>query len=713
MTALWSCTTDEFDSDYNSTTQQLTVNATFEDNSISSRASLGANNTVVWDKGDEITLFSINGTSLYDASKSTKGKMTLTNGSGTTNGTFKGDAKISSLGYFAVYPYVENTKIYRSTASPYGYVTLSGLDLTTQIAREGSIPSNVPMVAYTNSTLADNSVELKFKNVFAYFKFTVEYNCKSVNIKSNDESGYPLMLSSFTIDLGESGTPNLFGETPTDKSVTLVGENGGDIAPGTYYIAVNPTALSKGFTLTVTSVDGTTTYEKSTTKSTTLARNKILNLGTIDISSIPCLHGKGKAEDPYLISNFGDLQTMQKIISNGFISTTSSEYCPVFMASFKQTQDIDCGGKTLNPIGYCNENTTRKMFQGTYDGQSHTISNITYGTAYNVSALFGYTKSATIKDLNVDNFTPTIDSNTKYVSPLVAYALDGQNTNMISNCHVARTSGTLAINVQADDFEYGGLVARNLSSTVIKNCSNSVNISVTTDKDETYVGGIVGYTSGGFSEPGTSGGDYDGFLAIDRCRNTGSISVTGSKGKHRIGGILAVAYDCSTADVACHLTNCVNSGDLSVSGGDNYSDNGGIVGYMDSDGYSVEPYLINCLNKGSMSFTNAPTYCGQSGIIARLYDNDTSFSYCVAACNITNGEKWPLYDVYEATVEIIDPTVTSCYYTYTADWTHGLAKKNLDLTAADMNNAISADDKKTYNLAEWKTLDDGTLDIDF
>ena len=88
--------------------------------------------------------------------------------------------------------------------------------------------------------------------------------------------------------------------------------------------------------------------------------------------------GSGKQEDPYQISSAANLLWMSQNIKKGDTvaedapEATDGTYGPSFAGVwFKQTCDIDLGGKEWTPIG-----KSGAVFQGTFDGGEHTISNL-------------------------------------------------------------------------------------------------------------------------------------------------------------------------------------------------------------------------------------------------------------------------------------------------------------------------------------------------
>lgn len=76
------------------------------------------------------------------------------------------------------------------------------------------------------------------------------------------------------------------------------------------------------------------------------------------------LAGSGTKEDPYLIHDFDELRYLSAKVNTGW----------QFVGKYVlQTDDIDCNGIGINPIG---ENDYDYSFMGTYDGGGHVVKNI-------------------------------------------------------------------------------------------------------------------------------------------------------------------------------------------------------------------------------------------------------------------------------------------------------------------------------------------------
>jgi uncharacterized repeat protein (TIGR02543 family) len=267
--------------------------------------------------------------------------------------------------------------------------------------------------------------------------------------------------------------------------------------------------------------------------------------------------GDGTGTNPYQIATLDNLY---------WLSQTGT----VWGSYFIQTADIDAtssatwdNGKGFLPIG--NGSTP---FNGTYNGQGHTITGLTINRSdYTNVGLFGYL-SGTVKNTGLIGSSITGYS---AVGSVVGYNV---STGTITNCY---NSGTVSGNASV-----GGVVGYNIG--IITNCYNTGTVSGYQSS-----GGVDGYNIG----------------TIANCYNTGTVS-----GDHYLGGMVGQNYLYGT------ITNCYNTG--AVSGTGNYV--GGIIGYN-----NVDATVTNCFNTANVS---GPIYFGgvaggSSGALNYCYWNAT------------------------------------------------------------------------------------------
>ena len=247
------------------------------------------------------------------------------------------------------------------------------------------------------------------------------------------------------------------------------------------------------------------------------------------------------------------------------------------------TADIDLAGYEWTPIG-----TASKQFAGTFDGQNHTVDNlsINYSSTTPIPlyrGLFGWVSGANVTDrAKIENMTvngTVVASSTKsvndaYVGGIAGRADYADLTNLHANVDVSikRTSG----NYQS----VGGVVGGAYYSLNVTNCSNSGNVT-----GWRYCAGIVGNISSG-NQPST----------ITGCVNTGSITAPST----------CAAGIVSNLPNGCKVTACYNTGTIKAGG--NYP--AGIVGYC------ANSEVRSCFNLGTVTCNTTFTYGSVIGTVS-------------------------------------------------------------------------------------------------
>ena len=203
--------------------------------------------------------------------------------------------------------------------------------------------------------------------------------------------------------------------------------------------------------------------------------------------------GSGTSSSPYQISNAAQLAYMAYLVNSN--TTYRNKY-------YQLTADIDLSAHYWYPIG--KENYS---FNGTFDGQYHTITNMTInntvtGMGVKHLGLFGYigkyNLTVTIKNLFINNAMIT-DSSATYTSFLVGHNEDKLHLNNISidNSEFVYASSTT---VSTTGTYFGGLVGYSNNLLSIDNV-NIYKANLRSNKEMT--GGCIGY-----------------------CSNTGSLTIT-------------------------------------------------------------------------------------------------------------------------------------------------------------------------------------------
>lgn len=222
------------------------------------------------------------------------------------------------------------------------------------------------------------------------------------------------------------------------------------------------------------------------------------------------LHGKGTANDPYLISNVAQLEYLrdQSNLGNGQIT-----------AHAKLVNDIDLAYASASswiPVSKSN------AFAGTFDGNGHCIKNL-YSSFYQGGyvGLFGYVNGATIKNLTVEG---VIESSCSNQGMIAGQSVGANFYNCVAKGRI-NTSGSA-------DYVGGitGWVTRNSPSIpVVRSCASYVDIVSTS----TFAGGIIGKSNHS--------------IIMEACANYGNVT-----GKINVGGLMGYTDPKSDS----HITNC-------------------------------------------------------------------------------------------------------------------------------------------------------------
>ena len=222
--------------------------------------------------------------------------------------------------------------------------------------------------------------------------------------------------------------------------------------------------------------------------------------------------------------------------------------------------DIDLGGEEWTPIG-----TQSHQFQGIFNGNGHTISNLKINSSNSEnSGFFGFTTNGEIKNLTFNN------------ADVVGYL----NVGVVAGCPYTSKYSNIKLtgDIKVSGYAYvGGMFGKNAYAdltdlTIDANAGSYVKAD--SQKYRTYVGGIVGFMGEGNQ------------TVMNVISN---ISVIGSTCD--IGGIAGIAhYGNKFINVVCaaELIQLVNAND----DGD-HLEIGGIAGvWLNQSGETV--LLLNC-----------------------------------------------------------------------------------------------------------------------
>lgn len=157
-----------------------------------------------------------------------------------------------------------------------------GPDVDVVLPKEQTVApgENVDPKALFMVAKANDVNELDFKNVFAYIKVTTTKAYKKIKVCSHNVES---LAGTFNVSV--TSTPTVSDVKDGSSVVTFKSASGSDLEAGTYYIAVLPGTIGRGFEVRL--YTGEDTFEYSTVYSSlSLARNNVYNgIGTLKLGA--------------------------------------------------------------------------------------------------------------------------------------------------------------------------------------------------------------------------------------------------------------------------------------------------------------------------------------------------------------------------------------------------------------------------------------------
>ena len=345
--------------------------------------------------------------------------------------------------------------------------------------------------------------------------------------------------------------------------------------------------------------------------------------------------GDGTKDNPYLVSTPEQLNKVREYMDSHFKQIADIDMSSV--ANWEPIGNADsCTGTTftheLPSVSY-------EPFNGSYDGNSFKISNVTISDnkvsfSNDIYGLFAALGKCTIKNVHLVGINYTINkSTTDYVDLWKEYGasfgvyvggISGRSTDdsLVTDCSC---SGSINV-INCNDAFVGGILGYGKATQ----CENSTKIYInanSSSRHETdstvHCGGIVGTT------PSVN-------AVISKCLNQGTITATAGDFLY-VGGISG-EYG--------KIENCVNCGDIegNIIKNSSYSsfagncNSGGIVGATSSD------YTKYCVNYGNVlssvnSYTwSASSYAGGIAGYSGYYNSGKIFN-CINICESIHSSK--------------------------------------------------------------------------
>lgn len=258
-----------------------------------------------------------------------------------------------------------------------------------------------------------------------------------------------------------------------------------------------------------------------------------------------------------------------------------------------------------NDIELASNWTPITVFEGTLNGNGHTVSNLNIVNAatanWGTAGLFGQAFNAEITNLTLKG---TMTNNASGVSVQLGSFVGNPRNVVMENCvsYVDISTGTDSQNVYA-----GGIIGVEHNGAVLKNCKNYGRIYIRNQSTAAYcyVGGICAFAN-------TS-------VTFDGCVNSGTIDAQLPCGDYAyVGGILG--YASYGADAKISLTGCINAGEINAKG---------IVGGICGFSKQYELVIDACKNTANITSTAMA-----SGILATAQTGTTYKDIVIQNCAV-------------------------------------------------------------------------------
>ena len=642
-----------------------------------------------------------------------------------------GGSKDSIDGMLArLVPYIKSGKLWSAT---FAAAAQYGQERDTATLTMGNVGRNAITFTLTdkmNDLLFDHALTIKIKVDSTWTAARAYQNGKEMNTRVVTDGGETYLLVDAIPDRGEvtvvrtelsgltSGadriafTPTEAGDGYADKTMTRRFYVTGDAWKNAY-------AVQNGRRIhAVTGNDGADLYVDVTF---TVGGGEVIVVPTADrfdaaatVSMTDVFYGAVTpvAGKNITISTAEELRLFARWVNNN--NDTA-------WLTFVLTDDIDLAGVRMSSIGWyviCSKSSTLRFdrsFRGTFDGQGHTVSNLTINHNGCSTGFFGSTDGAIIKNVKIrDAYVFGMRQTGGLVGRLVG--------STVTNCtFVGKVSSRGEPAQQNSGVNVGGLVGLTTGST-ITNCAVEAEILVfgahnrsEDDFSYTYVNKYFPYSNGS-NVGGVIGGAADAASTVRNVSFNGKVTVVsdGADNGNAVGGFLgggtfATITVCSaTAEVSggervggfvgshegtnreLTIRNCVANG--SVFGNDKV---GGFAGYM---GYNGRASSTNCFTNVRVTYKEGAEFVG--AVIGQAYAGPQTPGmkqmYYLPSLNPGLATHTPYQDgTVKVSVQILEA----------ADAAEAMAKLNqLAVKAGDQSWVASGDTVTPVHYPIWRVV---------
>ena len=347
------------------------------------------------------------------------------------------------------------------------------------------------------------------------------------------------------------------------------------------YLTYNDNINGRDFKITYTVTKGTTYYIGAREYNGNAIEGEVklnVKLNGIDYELPAGMIGKGTEAEPFVLKTAEHLAWFRDYVNEGHPSACAkiaNDVQEIDMSSVCHKADTE---KQVTELSWTPIGNSDNMYQGTFDGNGKTISNLYINATSGDAGFFGYAGNGSIKNITFDNAkVNSTGNNTGILAGYDGYCII-ENIKTLEKCSVEGIENV------------GGIAGSTIGNII--NCENHAMVM-----GASCVGGIVGY--------------YDGsYRSITSCANYGF--VTGSAAN--VGGM--VGYFIASPGT---IQNCANYGDITGT-----SNVGNLIGNAQSCN------LNNVLGTGNVTATSDTE---RAGLLVGHINNSSSTASGILAYN--------------------------------------------------------------------------------
>ena len=333
--------------------------------------------------------------------------------------------------------------------------------------------------------------------------------------------------------------------------------------------------------------------------------------------------GDGKVDNPYIITKAEELKWFCDEVNGGNKKICAKIADNVEVIDLKDFCHAADASKKIDEQSWVPIGNSNKLYQGTFDGNGKTITNLYINASQVNMGLFGYTYGGTIKNLTFEYANVTNTNN--YAGVLVGKASGGstlQNIKISNTCQIKGGQYTGGIAGYLDGNAYncvncatvqgiqyiGGLCGYSRTGNSMTACANYGNVTASSLR----VGGLVGYFSGG---------------TIQDCANYGDV-----KGTDHVAGMAGYVKNGKIQNVFSYGNISVTTKTQNVGMVFGYSSSGateGLVAYYSGAKLTVkgQEQTVKAFGNGTPSEDKATGFTEaqlKSGVVAYLLQQNAS-----------------------------------------------------------------------------------------